>query len=34
MNAALRQTLSPARKICGSLSVRIAGEAGPQGGGE
>ena len=27
MNAALRQTLSPARKICGSLSVRIAGEA-------
>ncbi|WP_428152929.1 ligase-associated DNA damage response endonuclease PdeM [Brevundimonas sp.] len=27
MNAALRQTLSPARKTCGSLSVRIAGEA-------
>ena len=27
MNAALRQTLSPARKICGSLSVRIADEA-------
>ena len=27
MNAALRQTLSPARKISGSLSVRIAGEA-------
>lgn len=27
MNAALRQTLSPARKACGSLSVRIAGEA-------
>lgn len=27
MNAALRLTLSPARKTCGSLSVRIAGEA-------
>ncbi|MFA4938734.1 ligase-associated DNA damage response endonuclease PdeM [Brevundimonas sp.] len=27
MNAVLRQTLSPARKTCGSLSVRIAGEA-------
>lgn len=27
MNAALRQTLSPARKTCGSLSVRIAGQA-------
>ncbi|WP_395945245.1 ligase-associated DNA damage response endonuclease PdeM [Brevundimonas sp.] len=27
MNAALRQTLSPARRACGSLSVRIAGEA-------
>jgi DNA ligase-associated metallophosphoesterase len=27
MNAALRQTLSPARRTCGSLSVRIAGEA-------
>lgn len=26
MNAALRLTLSPARKTCGSLSVRIAGE--------
>jgi DNA ligase-associated metallophosphoesterase len=27
MNAALRQTLSPARKPCGSLRVQIAGEA-------
>jgi DNA ligase-associated metallophosphoesterase len=27
MNAALRLTLSPARKTCGSLSVLIAGEA-------
>jgi len=27
MNAALRQTLSPLRKACGSLSVRIAREA-------
>lgn len=26
MNAALRQTLSPARKSCGALRVRIAGE--------
>src|SRR3990167_7328053 len=26
MNAALRQTLSPARKPCGSLRVQIAGE--------
>ena len=27
MNAALRQTLSPARHPCGGLQVRIAGEA-------
>ena len=27
MNAALRQTLAPARRTCGSLSVRVAGEA-------
>lgn len=27
MNAALRLTLAPARRTCGSLSVRIAGEA-------
>lgn len=27
MNAALRQTLAPARRTCGALSVRIAGEA-------
>lgn len=26
MNAALRETLSPARRACGSLSVRVAGE--------